>query len=172
MDSLLLYSAPLAATGYRTKQRKEEEVQQASVDKRGNSVMLHWLHIADDSSGHSFPPLRSIVTKHMAEDQGEGWYFMTLFTKGVWFTLEALSKSECDMVSLDWTIRTAFANGVTQELVTLQGNVDSNAFAWRQWCYCCRDRGDSGRVLYRGQRGHGISQTVPFDAVEVFLQTM
>jgi len=49
---------------------------------------------------------------------------MTIFAKDAHFALEELSESDYEVVSLDWTIKPTNARRLTDNKVTLQGNLD------------------------------------------------
>lgn len=49
---------------------------------------------------------------------------VTLFSKGAWFALEALSELPCQVIGIDWHTTPAFARKAVGENKTLQGNLD------------------------------------------------
>ena len=51
-------------------------------------------------------------------------YFQTVFAKGAHYALPSLSKTDYDIIGLDWTMDPTMARELTGENVTLQGNLD------------------------------------------------
>jgi uroporphyrinogen decarboxylase len=74
-----------------------------------------------------------------------------LFTKGGGAWLDAMARSGCDALGVDWTIDLADARRAVQDSVALQGNLDPNClYASPQTI-----RTEVARVLASYGRGHG-----------------
>ena len=72
-----------------------------------------------------YPELARIATetKNRLKETDVGVVPMTLFAKGSNYALEALSETDYDVLSIDWTIDPAEARARTKGK-TLQGNLD------------------------------------------------
>ncbi|KAI8915906.1 Uroporphyrinogen decarboxylase [Gorgonomyces haynaldii] len=77
----------------------------------------------DDFNEFSLPYLEQIAKKVKKQLSGLGLDVpICVFARGAWYALEHLSKTEYDVISLDWTVQPADARKRTNK--TLQGNAD------------------------------------------------
>jgi uroporphyrinogen decarboxylase len=99
-----------------------------------------------------------------------------LFTKGGGLWLEAMAKTGCDALGLDWTVDLAKARARVGKKVALQGNMDpyvlyaSNARVRQEASDILKDYGaGSGHIF---NLGHGIHPTVDPEKVSVLVNSV
>ncbi|KAF8939547.1 Uroporphyrinogen decarboxylase in heme biosynthesis [Dissophora ornata] len=132
-----------------------------------------------DFENFALPYLAQIAGRVKAELGSEKAVPMTVFAKGAWYALDALSTIGYDTVSLDWTQSPEFARAITKGRVTMQGNLDPNVLLGGEEAIVEETErmvrafyGSDKSTRYIANLGHGILQTVPVEAMEVFLKTV
>lgn len=99
---------------------------------------------------------------------------VTLFAKGAWHSLPALSDSAASVIGLDWTMPPAFARTQLGKERVVQGNIDP--------CYLyapAEDLKTATQQLLKdlgphhiANLGHGVYPDTPLDNVKVFVDTV
>lgn len=99
-----------------------------------------------------------------------------LFTKGGGQWLEAMAKTGCDALGLDWTTNIGSARQRVGDLVALQGNLDPAVLlstpeaVMRETSRVLKNYGDgTGHVF---NLGHGINKDTPVENVEAMMQAL
>ncbi|KAF8985673.1 Uroporphyrinogen decarboxylase in heme biosynthesis [Entomortierella lignicola] len=119
-------------------------------------------------------PYLTQIVKRVKSELGSGAVPMTIFAKGSWYSLNALSSIGYDVVSLDWTVDPEDALEISAGRVTLQGNLEpfvllgSDVVIRAETEKMIRRFGPSSR--YIANLGHGIPSNVRLEAVEMFLK--
>ena len=98
----------------------------------------------------SLQPMQRIVASLRREHEGRR-VPVILFTKGGGAWLEAMARTGCDALGVDWTTDLADARRTVQDSVALQGNLDPNCLYASPQAI----RAEVGRVLASYGRGHG-----------------
>ena len=98
----------------------------------------------------SLQPMQRIVDGLRREHEGRR-VPVILFTKGGGAWLEAMARTGCDALGVDWTTDLADARRAVQDRVALQGNLDPNCLYASPQAI----RTEVARVLASYGRGHG-----------------
>jgi uroporphyrinogen decarboxylase len=98
----------------------------------------------------SLQPMQRIVDGLQREHEGRR-VPVILFTKGGGAWLDAMTRTGCDALGVDWTTDLADARRVVQDRVALQGNLDPNCLYASPQAI----RTEVARVLASYGRGHG-----------------
>lgn len=133
-----------------------------------------------DFKVYSLPFLTRIATevKQKLKDEGLEVVPMTVFAKGAWWAVEELSKTDYDVVGLDWTHDPAVARSEAGGRASLQGNLDPNVLyggketITREVTAMIKSFAEGGRGLngYICNLGHGITQWVDPEDMKFFLE--
>lgn len=123
-----------------------------------NEFSLHYMHKIIDG---------------LKRKQTDRYVPVTLFTKGGGLWLEAMAKTGCDMIGLDWTINIGDARARVGNNIALQGNLDPSVLYGTKECIAHEVNriltefgAGSGHVF---NLGHGIHQDVPIENVDYFI---
>jgi len=101
---------------------------------------------------------------------------VTLFTKNGGMWLPQIARTGCDGVGCDWTIDLRDARALTDDKVTLQGNLDpgvlygSRAKIKAEVIRVLESYGEGERHIFN--LGHGIHQHIDPDNVEFMIETL
>jgi len=101
---------------------------------------------------------------------------ITLFTKNGGMWLPQIARTGCDGVGCDWTIDLRDARALTDDKVTLQGNLDpgvlygSRAKIKAEVIRVLESYGEGERHIFN--LGHGIHQHIDPDNVEFMIETL
>jgi len=100
---------------------------------------------------------------------------VVVFAKGCWFALEEMSQSNISALGVDWTIAPQIARKLTQNKITLQGNLDpsrllSDPKTIRQLTQ--KMISDFGKDRYIANLGHGILPNIPLENAEAFIRAV
>jgi len=98
----------------------------------------------------SLQPMQRIVAGLRREHEGRR-VPVILFTKGGGAWLDAMARTGCDALGVDWTTDLADARRTVQDSVALQGNLDPNCLYASPQAI----RAEVARVLASYGRGHG-----------------
>lgn len=125
----------------------------------------------------SLPYLNQICCKVKTKLQAQGIepVPMTVFAKGGHYALEALSKSEYDVVSLDWTIDPVKARSILGPNKTLQGNLDPCALyaSAEDLKAKVKRMGDQfGKSRWIANLGHGIYPDMDPESMTTFVNAI
>lgn len=98
-----------------------------------------------------------------------------LFAKGAWFALKEMAETGADALGVDWCIRPETARALTENKISLQGNLDPAKLLapipdikkevkkmLQQF----------GKEKYIANLGHGILPNVPVDHAKAFIDTV
>uniref|UniRef100_A0A8D8T0A1 Uroporphyrinogen decarboxylase n=1 Tax=Cacopsylla melanoneura TaxID=428564 RepID=A0A8D8T0A1_9HEMI len=99
---------------------------------------------------------------------------MTIFAKGAHYALEPLSKTNYDIVGLDWTIEPSLARNIVKTK-TLQGNLDPCAlYAPKEELRKLGTRmaNEFGKTGYIANLGHGIYPDMDPEHVQVLIDAI
>lgn len=97
------------------------------------------------------------------------------FGKGCWFALEEMSKSKVSALGVDWTVSPQIARKLTNNSVTLQGNLDPSRLLSppaeiKKMVTKMID--DFGKDKYIVNLGHGILPNIPLDNAKAFIDAV
>jgi uroporphyrinogen decarboxylase len=97
------------------------------------------------------------------------------FGKGCWFALEEMADSKVSALGVDWTVSPKVARALTQNKVTLQGNMDparllSPPKEIKKMVIKMID--DFGKDKYIVNLGHGILPNIPLDNAKAFIDAV
>lgn len=97
------------------------------------------------------------------------------FGKGCWFALEEMANSKVSALGVDWTVSPKVARSLTQNKVTLQGNMDparllSPPSQIKKMVTKMID--DFGKDKYIVNLGHGILPNIPLDNAKAFIDAV
>ena len=97
------------------------------------------------------------------------------FGKGCWFALEEMANSKVSALGVDWTVSPKIARALTQNKVTLQGNMDparllSPPGEIKKMVTKMID--DFGKDKYIVNLGHGILPNIPLDNAKAFIDAV
>ncbi|WKK66935.1 uroporphyrinogen decarboxylase [Lutimonas zeaxanthinifaciens] len=97
------------------------------------------------------------------------------FGKGCWFALEEMSKSKVSALGVDWTVSPKIARKLTNNSVTLQGNLDPSRLLSppkeiKKLVTKMID--DFGKDKYIVNLGHGILPNIPLDNAKAFIDAV
>jgi len=97
------------------------------------------------------------------------------FGKGCWFALEEMANSKVSALGVDWTVSPKVARALTQNKVTLQGNMDparllSPPKEIKKMVTKMID--DFGKDKYIVNLGHGILPNIPLDNAKAFIDAV
>jgi len=97
------------------------------------------------------------------------------FGKGCWFALEEMANSKVSALGVDWTVSPKVARALTQNKVTLQGNMDparllSPPSQIKKMVTKMID--DFGKDKYIVNLGHGILPNIPLDNAKAFIDAV
>ncbi|MCA0931176.1 uroporphyrinogen decarboxylase [Lutimonas saemankumensis] len=97
------------------------------------------------------------------------------FGKGCWFALEEMSKSNVSALGVDWTVSPQTARKLTNNSVTLQGNLDPSRLLSppkeiKKLVTKMID--DFGKDKYIVNLGHGILPNIPLDNAKAFIDAV
>jgi len=97
------------------------------------------------------------------------------FGKGCWFALDEMANSNAAALGVDWTIKPQIARRLTNNKITLQGNLDPSRLLstipeikkmTNQMIH------DFGKDKYIVNLGHGILPNTPVDHAKAFIDTV
>ncbi len=97
------------------------------------------------------------------------------FGKGCWFALDEMSKSGVSALGVDWTVTPKIARYLTNNSITLQGNLDptrlfSKPAVIKKMVTNMID--EFGKDKYIVNLGHGILPNIPLDNVKAFFDAV
>jgi uroporphyrinogen decarboxylase len=97
------------------------------------------------------------------------------FAKGCWYALEEMSNSNVSALGVDWTISPQIARKLTNNKVTLQGNLDPTRLLSPPKeikRLVTQMINDFGKDKYIVNLGHGILPNVPLDNAKAFIDAV
>ncbi|MCK4562776.1 MAG: uroporphyrinogen decarboxylase, partial [Flavobacteriaceae bacterium] len=97
------------------------------------------------------------------------------FAKGAWYALEDMSNSNVSALGVDWTITPQIARKLTQNKVTLQGNLDPTRLLSPPKeikKLVTKMINDFGKDKYIVNLGHGILPNIPLDNAKAFIDAV
>ncbi len=97
------------------------------------------------------------------------------FAKGCWYALEEMSNSNVSALGVDWTISPHMARKLTNNKVTLQGNLDPTRLLSPPKeikRLVTQMINDFGKDKYIVNLGHGILPNVPLDNAKAFIDAV
>ena len=97
------------------------------------------------------------------------------FGKGCWFALEEMSKSKVSALGVDWTVSPKTARKLTNNNVTLQGNMDPSRLLSPPKeikKIVTQMINDFGTDKYIVNLGHGILPNIPVDNAKAFIDAV
>ena len=97
------------------------------------------------------------------------------FGKGCWFALEEMSKSKVSALGVDWTVSPQIARKLTNNSVTLQGNLDPSRLLSPPAeikKMVTKMINDFGKDKYIVNLGHGILPNIPLDNAKAFIDAV
>ncbi len=94
-----------------------------------------------------------------------------LYPKGSWYALKMLTENKTTAIGIDWTIQPTIARQLTDNSVTLQGNLDPDKLLLpsaeiKKEVHKMID--EFGVRRYIANLGHGITPNIPVDSVRAF----
>lgn len=98
-----------------------------------------------------------------------------LFSRGTWYSLKSLQETGANAISLDWQTPASYARHITENKVTLQGNLDPSCLLLpvdllrKTVLKMCQD---FGIQKYIANLGHGILPNVPIENAKIFVDTI
>lgn len=97
------------------------------------------------------------------------------FGKGCWFALDEMSKSGVSALGVDWTVTPKIARYLTNNSITLQGNLDptrlfSKPAVIKKMVTNMID--EFGKDKYIVNLGHGVLPNIPLDNVKAFFDAV
>ncbi|MBC6414578.1 MAG: uroporphyrinogen decarboxylase [Chromatiales bacterium] len=123
---------------------------------------------------YSLTPMKKLIT--VFKDQGYSDVPIILFTKGGGLWLEAIAKTGCQAIGLDWTVNIGEAKHRVGKHVALQGNLDPAILLASKQAVITETRrvlrafgGDSGHIF---NLGHGIYPSTNPDHLQVLIETV
>lgn len=98
----------------------------------------------------------------------------TIFAKGAWFALNDLSKMDCNVIGLDWTVSAAEALKSTNHTKVLQGNLDPCTLYGTPEVIQMETRTmlNSFGTRHIANLGHGVYPDTPLEGVKAFVNTV
>lgn len=98
----------------------------------------------------------------------------TVFAKGAWFSLEEMSKLNCNTLGLDWTVKPEFARSITGNK-TLQGNLDP-CVLYAEEAEIANQVNEMitrfGVQRYIANLGHGVYPDTPVSSLKTVVNTI
>ncbi len=97
------------------------------------------------------------------------------FGKGCWFALEEMTKSNVSALGVDWTLSPKIARKLTNNSVTLQGNMDPSRLLSPPAeikKIVTQMINDFGKDKYIVNLGHGILPNIPVDHAKAFIDAV
>jgi uroporphyrinogen decarboxylase len=97
------------------------------------------------------------------------------FGKGCWFALEEMTKSNVSALGVDWTLSPKIARELTNNSVTLQGNMDPSRLLSPPAeikKIVTQMINDFGKDKYIVNLGHGILPNIPVDNAKAFIDAV
>jgi uroporphyrinogen decarboxylase len=97
------------------------------------------------------------------------------FGKGCWFALEEMTKSNVSALGVDWTLSPKIARELTNNSVTLQGNMDPSRLLSPPAeikKIVTQMINDFGKDKYIVNLGHGILPNIPVDHAKAFIDAV
>ena len=97
------------------------------------------------------------------------------FGKGCWFALEEMTKSNVSALGVDWTLSPKIARQLTNNSVTLQGNMDPSRLLSPPGDIkkiVTKMINDFGKDKYIVNLGHGILPNIPVDHAKAFIDAV
>ena len=97
------------------------------------------------------------------------------FGKGCWFALEEMTKSNVSALGVDWTLSPKIARELTNNSVTLQGNMDPSRLLSPPAeikKIVTQMINDFGKDKYIVNLGHGILPNIPLDNAKAFIDAV
>lgn len=97
------------------------------------------------------------------------------FGKGCWFALEDMAKSKVSALGVDWTVSPKTARRLTNNSVTLQGNMDPSRLLsppGKIKKLVTQMINDFGKDKYIVNLGHGILPNIPVDNAKAFIDAV
>ena len=97
------------------------------------------------------------------------------FGKGCWFALEQMSQSKVSALGVDWTVSPKTARALTNNSVTLQGNMDPSRLLSPPGDIkklVTNMINEFGKDKYIVNLGHGILPNIPVDNAKAFIDAV
>lgn len=97
------------------------------------------------------------------------------FGKGCWFALEEMTKSNVTALGVDWTIKPQIARKLTNNSITLQGNLDPSRLLSPPKeikKMVTQMINEFGKDKYIVNLGHGILPNIPLDNAKAFIDAV
>ena len=97
------------------------------------------------------------------------------FGKGCWFALEEMTKSNVSALGVDWTLSPKIARKLTNNSVTLQGNLDPSRLLSPPKeikKLVTQMINEFGKDKYIVNLGHGILPNIPLDNAKAFIDAV
>ena len=97
------------------------------------------------------------------------------FGKGCWFALEKMSQSKVSALGVDWTVSPKTARALTNNSVTLQGNMDPSRLLSPPGeikKLVTNMINEFGKDKYIVNLGHGILPNIPVDNAKAFIDAV
>lgn len=97
------------------------------------------------------------------------------FGKGCWFALEEMAKSNVSALGVDWTVSPKIARKLTNNSVTLQGNLDPSRLLSppKEIKKLVTNMiNEFGKDKYIVNLGHGILPNIPLDNAKAFIDAV
>ncbi|MGI9532368.1 uroporphyrinogen decarboxylase [Lutimonas sp.] len=97
------------------------------------------------------------------------------FGKGCWFAMEEMAKSHVSALGVDWTLSPKIARKLTNNNVTLQGNMDPSRLLSPPAeikKIVTQMINDFGKDKYIVNLGHGILPNIPVDHAKAFIDAV
>lgn len=97
------------------------------------------------------------------------------FGKGCWFALEEMTKSNVSALGVDWTLSPKIARKLTNNSVTLQGNLDPSRLLSPPSeikKLVTQMINEFGKDKYIVNLGHGILPNIPLDNAKAFIDAV
>lgn len=97
------------------------------------------------------------------------------FGKGCWFALEHMSKSNASALGVDWTVSPKIARQLTNNRITLQGNMDPSRLLSPPAeikKIVTKMIDEFGKDKYIVNLGHGILPNIPVDNAKAFIDAV
>lgn len=97
------------------------------------------------------------------------------FGKGCWFALEEMTKSNVSALGVDWTLSPKIARKLTNNSVTLQGNLDPSRLLSPPGeikKLVTQMINEFGKDKYIVNLGHGILPNIPLDNAKAFIDAV